>query len=335
MKRPGSPKKEECKYIANRELEDGLEAKFLEIPTTPINEEDEAKQSPVDFGERGEEAKEGIYYNNKEYKETKFDGFAKAFAAATTIQLQNDLAEEPRKKHRIRGLSKEVTKSLARSIGYLFEVQRKEYSILKSAQRAFFSMTTMHKTLILDLDNTLINAFSGEKEENSNFLDEYTPTTKLHKIPYIRRPGLSKFLKEMDKIYEIWIYSAAETSYVLDMLSSIDPRHEYFRGALTRENCAILSLKENGGIAMKNLSVITNRELRNMIIVDDLIHVWPNNLSNLIPIEPFYGNPQDRALEPLQKLLIKLHKSSDVRKRIQERIPLVHYTKTSFTEMQM
>lgn len=58
-------------------------------------------------------------------------------------------------------------------------------------------------------------------------------------------------------------------------------------------------METNGGMYIKDLRIIKNRELKDIIIVDNLIHSFGLQLYNGIPILEFTSNKQDRELKGL------------------------------------
>lgn len=75
-----------------------------------------------------------------------------------------------------------------------------------------------------------------------------------------------------------------------------------------REHC--ISTKE--GVFIKDLRVIKNRELKNMIIVDNAAYSFAFQIENGIPILPFYDFKADRELVSLQEYLKKLTEVEDI-----------------------
>lgn len=91
--------------------------------------------------------------------------------------------------------------------------------------------------------------------------------------------------------FEIAIFTASHQSYadaVLDQL--IDPQRRYPR--LYRQHC----IRTNEGIYIKDLRVIRNRLLKDIILVDNAVYSFGFQLTNGIPILPFYKDEQDREL---------------------------------------
>ena len=290
----------------------------LGLPNTPISLDEEISNSPIDYGIENTE----IYDPN--IKPSTEISFKTTASLAKSKELIIEIEKGPSKESEERGeLPQRVLNILNKSKSYFIKLHNQEFNFCQSATRTIFSNSTKNKTLILDLDSTLIQAFPAEKY--TAFYDSI-PQTNIFHIPFIIRPHLYQFLDKVNKYYEVWIYSAGETEYVQDIISVLDPNHIYFKGALTRNNCAMCEI-DGVIIPMKNLCVITNRKRENILIIDDAIHVWPNDLGNIIPIKPFKGNPKDNTFKNILKLVVMLYSSTDISRRLQKSIPLISYIK--------
>ena len=153
-------------------------------------------------------------------------------------------------------------------------------------------------TLVLDLDETLI----------SFHRDEYG-------IGIIKpRPYLFKFLKEMSKIYELIIFTAASKEYADPILDLIDKNKIYFDKRLYRQHTII---KDN--LVIKDLSKL-GRDLSKVIILDNIPQNYDLQKENGIFIRNFYGDDNDDALKELIPILIKITKNpnNDIRDELKK-----------------
>ena len=169
-------------------------------------------------------------------------------------------------------------------------------------------MLTKPKTLILDLDQTLICHYNSARP-----LPNTSPILSTHlAIPFYKRPGLDPFLNEMSKFYELILFTASEFTYANDILEKIDPQNKYFTTVLARNHCSCVVY---GGMcmALKEVSMIKGRDLSNIVLLDDSIHAWAMDLDNLVPAKPFHGALTDQFLNKIKEFLIKLSKEEDVR----------------------
>lgn len=61
---------------------------------------------------------------------------------------------------------------------------------------------------------------------------------------------------------------------------------------LYRDHC----LQTAEGIYIKDLRILKNRTLKEVVIVDNAVYSFGYQLDNGIPIIPFYDNPKDEEL---------------------------------------
>ena len=155
---------------------------------------------------------------------------------------------------------------------------------------------TSGKTLVIDLDETLI--YTGEVEG-------ITDRIKLHLRPY-----LLNFLEAIYPAFEIVLYTAGEKEYVQQILLANMQLGIFFDKVLHRSSCAKMKTFINTNITfIKSLKVFRNRDPHKIIIVDDRISSWPTDLSNLIPVNQYTGDEQDKTLILLKNLLKTLEDS--------------------------
>lgn len=86
------------------------------------------------------------------------------------------------------------------------------------------------------------------------------------------------------------------------VINYLDPNKEFIQHRLSRENC-ILS-KE--GLFIKDLRVLKNRDLKDVLIVDNAAYSFGFQLENGIPILPFYKDKNDVELKNLTSYLVGL-----------------------------
>lgn len=69
----------------------------------------------------------------------------------------------------------------------------------------------------------------------------------------------------MSKYYEIIVFTASHSCYANVVLDYLDPNNKYITKRLYRENC----IQSQEGVYIKDLRVLMNRDLANIIIVDN------------------------------------------------------------------
>lgn len=107
------------------------------------------------------------------------------------------------------------------------------------------------------------------------------------------------------------IYTASDQSYADSVINHIDPTKEFFKYRLYRHNCVKLTT-EVGVTYVKDLRIIRNIPLSNIVIIDNSVLSFAFQLDNGIPILPFYNNKEDVEMESLKNYLKKLSKCENL-----------------------
>lgn len=125
------------------------------------------------------------------------------------------------------------------------------------------------------------------------------------------RPNILPALEEIMKNYNMIIYTASDQSYADSVIGYIDPMRSYFKHRLYRHNCVKL-MTETGPIYVKDLRIIRNVPLDQMIIIDNSVLSFAFHLNNGVPILPFYSNKDDIEMNFLKNYLTKLAKYDNI-----------------------
>ena len=122
------------------------------------------------------------------------------------------------------------------------------------------------KTLVLDLDETLIHADINNEFENTDETVMFGTSNRDYeiKIPinFMIRPGLKQFLESVSSKYEIIIFTASKQEYADTILNHLDPTKKLIKHRLFRDQCIPLY----GKIFIKDLRIFNDRDLANIII---------------------------------------------------------------------
>jgi len=133
------------------------------------------------------------------------------------------------------------------------------------------------------------------------------------------RPYCIEFLEKLSKYYEIFVFTASSSNYANTIINYLDPESKYINGILTRNNC----METKNGFFVKDLRIIKNRELKNMIIVDNLAHSFGFQIENGIPILEWHNNKKkDSELKYLMDYLLEILYADDVREFNKKRLKL-------------
>ena len=117
-------------------------------------------------------------------------------------------------------------------------------------------------------------------------------TDEVKKIYLYFRPYLENFLKIMSEYYDIAIFAGSDKTYAKQILNFIDPHRKNFLGQFFREHCII----SDKCYIVKDLRIFKERDLSQIVIVDDAATCFYNNLDNGVPIIPYHGNKSDTQL---------------------------------------
>jgi CTD small phosphatase-like protein 2 len=181
---------------------------------------------------------------------------------------------------------------------------------------------TFKKTLVLDLDETLIYAQMNATKER---LPTIGDKSEARSMKVMIRPYAEEFLKEMSKEFEIIIFTAAEKNYAESMINLLDPKQQYVSYILHREHC----LRTKKGLLIKDLRIIKNRDLKDMVIVDNFTPSFSFQLENGIPIITWKGESKDQELKYLMNYLLEAKKYFDMRLYNKEKLRLEDIAKVS------
>lgn len=89
----------------------------------------------------------------------------------------------------------------------------------------------------------------------------------------------------------------------------IDPFKKIFNGALTRNHCILINKQHY----IKDLRIIKNKKLSEMLIIDNSPQNYPFQIDNGIPILPWNDDPDDCELKYLANYLTNLNTFKDIR----------------------
>lgn len=173
----------------------------------------------------------------------------------------------------------------------------------------FLPPRTQRKTLILDLDETLIHCNTDVKEKCDTRLFVKFPGGEIFLASINIRPYCREFLEEMSIHFEVVIFTASMIEYAEKVVDFLDPEKKYISYICSRDQC--VSPMKN--IFLKDLRIFANRFLRDLVIVDNSVLSFVLQLENGVPIIPFTKDREDKELLRLKKYLLNLV-SNDIRR---------------------
>ncbi|GAA6036464.1 hypothetical protein JCM8097_003520 [Rhodosporidiobolus ruineniae] len=179
------------------------------------------------------------------------------------------------------------------------------------------------KTLVLDLDETLIHSTSrpygkgrggrggGSGKGLKTRVVEVVLEGRSTVYTVYKRPWVDFFLRKVSSWYTVVIFTASLPEYadpVIDWLDGGDGRGGMIGPRLFRADC----LARNGSY-VKDLSVV-DPDLSRVCLVDNSPASYAVNQANGIPIEGWINDPTDECLLDLLPMLDSLRFTNDVRR---------------------
>ena len=200
-------------------------------------------------------------------------------------------------------------------------------------RKVYLGPATKSKLLILDMDETLLHSrfikLNGTEEntldagvrpdENGVMEFNILISNKPNQPPSLRlnvklRDNLEEALSYLATMYEICVFTAGEQDYADTILNFIDEDRSIIQHRLYRHHC----VRPETGVYVKDLSVIADRNLKDMMLVDNSIISFAFNLSNGIPIKAFLGDRNDDELLYMVTYLEEVFTKPDIRKFIDQ-----------------
>jgi Dullard-like phosphatase family protein len=160
------------------------------------------------------------------------------------------------------------------------------------SKKSVFLQNSSKKSLFIDLDETLFHVdFDYFYDSHHCYLEFFNESNSVT-IPLILRPYLKEFLDYCYEKFDLYIFTASRKQYADCILDYIERDRQYFKQRFYRENCIIIK----DTFYIKDLRIFQNRDLKDIIIIDNNLYSFSNQLSNGILITSFYNDYQDKEL---------------------------------------
>ncbi|KAL9131047.1 MAG: hypothetical protein Q9217_000933 [Psora testacea] len=198
------------------------------------------------------------------------------------------------------------------------------------------SSGVVQKTLVIDLDETLIHSLAQGGRMSSGHMVEVKLNTSVgyggatlgpqHPILYYvhKRPHCDDFLRKVCKWYKLVVFTASVQEYADPVIDWLEQERKFFSGRFYRQHCTF-----RNGAYIKDLSSV-EPDLSKVMILDNspLSYVFhegelrvskhtiilsDTRIDNAIPIEGWINDPTDNDLLHLVPILEALQYVTDVR----------------------
>ncbi|TLD31044.1 hypothetical protein PspLS_02923 [Pyricularia sp. CBS 133598] len=177
------------------------------------------------------------------------------------------------------------------------------------------------KTLILDLDETLIHSMSkGGRMSSGHMVEVRLNTTYVgmggqasigpqHPILYYvhKRPHCDHFLRRVYKWFNLVVFTASVQEYADPVIDWLESERKFFSARYYRQHCTF-----RHGAFIKDLSSV-EPDLSKVVILDNSPLSYLFHQDNAIPIQGWINDPTDNDLLNLVPFLEGLQYVSDVR----------------------
>ena len=182
------------------------------------------------------------------------------------------------------------------------------------------------KTLVLDLDETLIHSFFKPVEGADIIIkipDEVTDHegnkyALTNDIYVFKRPGVDMFLKRLSRYYELVIFTASIDKYANPVIDALD-KNRLCKYRLYREHCTCMYNEQISpkntflkNVFVKDLKKL-GRRMEDILILDNSPIAYLFQKQNALPIKTWLDDRNDIELYKYLRPLEYLAKVDDVR----------------------
>ena len=122
------------------------------------------------------------------------------------------------------------------------------------------------------------------------------------------RPFVQQCLESANEDFEVIVFTASHRCYADVVLDHLDPTGELIHHRLYRESCVVTE-----GIYIKDLRILQDRRLADIVIVDNAAYSFGYQVDNGIPIISWHNDKNDKELFNLIDYLKVLSKVDDIR----------------------
>ncbi|CAI2382939.1 unnamed protein product [Moneuplotes crassus] len=192
------------------------------------------------------------------------------------------------------------------------------------------------KLLIFDMDETLIHCIPDAKHGQK--CEVKIPVKYSDKISYKYinlRPYVRECLKELSLLYQIIVFTASTQDYadpILDYLDKdkLDKGQGLIKKRYYRRHC--YKTKEN--CTMKDLRIFEKMgyDMKDVILVDNATHCFGFQVTNGIPMVPFFKNTEDLEMIHILHFLKEIAEVHDVRPIFEKTFMLPKLRRNSMLE---
>lgn len=167
--------------------------------------------------------------------------------------------------------------------------------------------TSPKKTLIFDLDETLVHCVADITQAEVVIPVRF-PSGETVCAGVNIRPYAKECLAAANQTFEVMVFTASQQCYADRVLDYLDPSNQLIHHRLYRDSCL-----PHQGLYIKDLRILANRRLQDIVIVDNAAYSFAYQLDNGVPILPWFDDRSDRELQHLMQYMRVWGSVEDVR----------------------
>ena len=244
----------------------------------------------------------------------------------TNLELENNEPSETKENNNSLNITtKSFTKSQNNNNNINNDISQKIHRHLSPNEKTFYNKkkfllpekTSNKKTLVLDLDETLVHSVGGMEngeggEPQHDFIIQIPQNNNSsHDVHVMVRPHVEEFLQRMSKRFELVIFTASISKYANPLLNIVD-KMGYVPFRLFREHCTLINTA-----FVKDLNLL-GRDAKDIIILDNNPTAYSLNHYNGFPIKSWFDDKNDDELLKICPILEFLSYVPDVREYIKK-----------------
>ena len=244
----------------------------------------------------------------------------------TNLKLENNEPLETKENNNSLNITtKSFTKSQTNNNNINNDISQKIHRHLSPNEKTFYNKkkfllpekTSNKKTLVLDLDETLVHSVGGMEngeggEPQHDFIIQIPQSNNSsHDVHVMVRPHVEEFLQRMSKRFELVIFTASISKYANPLLNIVD-KMGYVPFRLFREHCTLINTA-----FVKDLNLL-GRDAKDIIILDNNPIAYSLNHYNGFPIKSWFDDKNDDELLKICPILEFLSYVPDVREYIKK-----------------
>ena len=244
----------------------------------------------------------------------------------TNLKLENNEPLETKENNNSLNITtKSFTKSQTNKNNINNDISQKIHRHLSPNEKTFYNKkkfllpekTSNKKTLVLDLDETLVHSVGGLEngeggEPQHDFIIQIPQSNNSsHDVHVMVRPHVEEFLQRMSKRFELVIFTASISKYANPLLNIVD-KMGYVPFRLFREHCTLINTA-----FVKDLNLL-GRDAKDIIILDNNPTAYSLNHYNGFPIKSWFDDKNDDELLKICPILEFLSYVPDVREYIKK-----------------